>query len=65
MDSTKNQTTRTGLPKHVSLDAVAEAASISRETVRRMIARGELPAVRIGGQLRVRVSDALELLRVG
>lgn len=42
----------------LSLDQVAEILSCSRDTVRRMIARGEVPATRIGQRLiRIRQSD--------
>lgn len=42
----------------LSLDAVAEILSVSRKTVRRLVAAGQLPAERITPQLiRVRRHD--------
>lgn len=42
----------------LTLDATAEYFGCSRDTVRRMVARGELPAVRIGKRLlRIRRMD--------
>lgn len=53
------KTNATALPEqHLSLDAVAAELDISPHTVRRMIARGELKAVRVGKRvIRVRRSD--------
>lgn len=45
----------------MSINAVAEHFDISPSTVRRLIADGQIPATRIGGQIRVPVS-ALEKL---
>jgi excisionase family DNA binding protein len=44
---------------------VSAALRISEKTVRRMIARRELRAFRIGGQLRVQRDSVIELLRRG
>jgi excisionase family DNA binding protein len=44
----------------LSIPAVAERLAVSERTVRRLIAGGGLPALRIGGQIRV---DANELKR--
>jgi excisionase family DNA binding protein len=41
------------------LRQAAETLEVSEVTVRRLIRRGELPAVRIGGQLRVPQADLL------
>ena len=41
----------------ITVDAVAEALSLSGRTVRRMIASGELPVVRLGRAVRVRQLD--------
>lgn len=48
----------------INLDRAAEVWGTSRDTVRRAIARGELPAFRLPGdrQLRVRRSDMEALL---
>ncbi len=42
---------------------VAEIFQVSEQTVRRMIARGELPAYRVGAQIRVRPEDVERMLR--
>jgi len=49
----------------ITIEEAAELFRYSPKTVRRMIARGDLPAVRIKGQraIRIRAVDALALLR--
>lgn len=51
----------------LTVDEAASALRVVPVTVRRMIARGQLPAVRLGGRagglMRVRASDLEELLR--
>jgi excisionase family DNA binding protein len=37
----------------LSVDEAADALRVSPKTVRRLIARGELPALRVGRQLRI------------
>jgi excisionase family DNA binding protein len=44
---------------------VSSSLRVSEKTVRRMIARGELRAYRVGGQLRIARDSLIELLRVG
>lgn len=48
----------------LSTEEVAEALCVTTKTVRRWIARGELPAVKLHRQWRIRVTD-LDLLLVG
>lgn len=48
----------------LSTEEVSEALCVTTKTVRRWIASGELPAVKLHHQWRVRVTD-LELLRLG
>ena len=47
----------------LSSDEVAEALCVTTKTVRRWIARGELPAVKPHRQWRVRVTDLDRLLQ--
>jgi excisionase family DNA binding protein len=49
----------------LTLSEVAELAKVSRSTVRREIGRGELRAVHIGRQLRVRPDDYRRWLEGG
>ncbi|MFF0501616.1 excisionase family DNA-binding protein [Nocardia aobensis] len=45
-------------PSHyVSIAEAAQRASVSRDTIRRMIADGQLPAHRFRGQVRSAVED--------
>jgi excisionase family DNA binding protein len=44
-------------PVLISISEVAVRLSVSEKTVRRLIARGELPAVRIGALIRVPVES--------
>lgn len=54
-------TSRTG--KRLTLKQAAEVLAVSVDTVRRRIASGELPAQRVGRQLRV-FEDDVEALAV-
>lgn len=47
----------TGLPTLVPIRVVAETLDVSTDTVRRMIAARQIPAARIRGGWRIRVSD--------
>jgi len=49
----------------ISLKEAAELLSVSRSTLRRWIAQGLLPYVRLGRLLRVRVADLDALVRIG
>lgn len=56
-----------GGPRHVPLelltvDEVATLWSVSTKTVRRLMAAGELPTVRVGRSVRVRRADAADFL---
>ncbi|MGV9832896.1 excisionase family DNA-binding protein [Nocardia niigatensis] len=42
---------------YLSIQAAAERASVSTDTVRRMIATGRLRAYRFGGQIRIAIED--------
>jgi excisionase family DNA binding protein len=46
----------------VSIGRAAEFLDVSRSTVRRLIKSKLLPAVKIGGQLRIRVADLHALI---
>jgi excisionase family DNA binding protein len=51
---------RTSSPEWVSLDKAAQRLDCSRQTLRRMIAAGEIPAYRVGKRLlRVDMNDLL------
>lgn len=50
--------TRT-VPRLLSLRAIAEQTSVPRSTWYTIVARGEIPAVRIGRGVRVREADLL------
>lgn len=57
-----------GLPSgaHIALltlDEVAEELRVTTKTVRNWIGKGHLPAIRVGGVIRVRRSDLVDLLR--
>jgi excisionase family DNA binding protein len=56
----------TGLPSLVSVGQIAEATGLSAKTVRRLIAEGKLPAIRLGPRsLRVERGAVLEFLSTG
>lgn len=53
------------MPDLMTIEQVAESFQISRSTVRRMIARGQLPAHRVGLRaIRIRPEEAESALRV-
>ena len=54
-----------GLPTLLTCKQVATVLSISPRTVLRLIDRGELRSVRIGGSVRVRLSDVDTLVEAG
>lgn len=43
--------------RYVSIKAAAHRASVSTDTIRRMIASGDLPAYRFRGQVRIALED--------
>lgn len=43
--------------RRVSIKVAAETLGVHPDTIRRRIYAGDLPAVKIGGQIRIRVSD--------
>jgi len=47
----------------LSVKEIAKFLSVSKRTVQRMVKRGELDAVRVGGQIRVRRTALDRLLR--
>lgn len=49
--------------RYISIGAAAERASVSKDTIRRMIAEGELPAYRFRGQVRIAVEDVDKAMR--
>lgn len=54
----------TGSPqRYISIGAAAEYASVSKDTIRRMIADGTLPAYRFRGQVRIAIEDVENAMR--
>ena len=49
----------------ISLKEAASLLSVSRSTLRRWVAQGRLPYVRLGRLVRVHVADLDALIRVG
>lgn len=47
----------------LSVNRTAELLDVSRATVYRLIRRGEIPVVRIGGRLRVPIDELREMLK--
>ncbi|HEY9289640.1 MAG TPA: helix-turn-helix domain-containing protein [Microlunatus sp.] len=47
---------------YVSMRSLALDLAVSTDTVRRWIKDGQLPAVRVGGQIRIRREDAEQLI---
>lgn len=52
-------------PLYMSVAQVAEHVGVSQKTIRELIYRGDLPAVRVGSTrtIRIRVGDVDDLLR--
>jgi excisionase family DNA binding protein len=54
------------LPRYITLDEAAEALSISRRSMRRLISSGQLPAFRVGNgnarSLRINSDDLAKVL---
>jgi excisionase family DNA binding protein len=52
------------MPKYLTLDDAAEHLLVSRRTIRRWIAAGDLPAYRVGPrQVRIATADLDALMR--
>lgn len=49
--------------RYVSIAEAAQRARVSRDTIRRMIADGQLPAYRFRGQVRIAVEDIDKAMR--
>ena len=49
--------------RYLTTDEVAAYLRVGRETVYRLVRRGQMPAVRDGGQWRIRERDFLDWLR--
>lgn len=49
----------------ITLKEAASILSISRSTLRRWIAQGRLPCVRLGRLIRVRIADLDAFIRIG
>ena len=49
--------------RYLTTDEVAAYLKVGRETVYRLVRRGQMPAVRDGGQWRFRERDFLDWLR--
>ena len=52
------------LPPLMTVAETATALGVSTKTIRRMIARGEFPHVRVGRLVRTRAEDILQYIRV-
>jgi excisionase family DNA binding protein len=50
------------LPKLLTVDATAEALTLSPKSIRRMIDRGDLPVHRIGRAIRIAEPDVIAYL---
>jgi excisionase family DNA binding protein len=46
-----------------SVKEVAEKLGVSKDTIRRLIRKGDFPANKIGGSIRIRWADAEEYLK--
>lgn len=53
------------LPPTIDVEQAAELLGVSRSSGYRGIARGEIPAIRIGGRIRVPTAKLLRMLGVG
>ncbi|WP_280368360.1 helix-turn-helix domain-containing protein [Nocardia wallacei] len=49
--------------RYISIGEAAARTSVSKDTIRRMIAAGELPAYRFRGQVRIAVEDVDKAMR--
>ncbi|MFI6998362.1 excisionase family DNA-binding protein [Nocardia sp. NPDC050175] len=49
--------------RYVSIGSAADRASVSKDTIRRMIAAGELHAYRFRGQIRIAIEDIDSAMR--
>ncbi|WP_109527671.1 MULTISPECIES: excisionase family DNA-binding protein [Nocardia] len=49
--------------RYVSIGFAAHRASVSKDTIRRMIADGTLPAYRFRGQIRIAIDDIDKAMR--
>ena len=45
------------LPQFHTVNEIADQLAVSRETVRRLIASGDLPSYRFGGSIRIKADD--------
>jgi excisionase family DNA binding protein len=52
-------------PELYSLEAAASLAAVSKATIQRLCARGQLPSVLIGGSRRLHRDSIVKLLRSG
>lgn len=48
----------------LTIHGAAEALAVSPQTIRRLIARGELKAYRVGGSVRIRAEDVETAMRL-
>ena len=58
----KGSGAREGLPRLLSLRAVSEQTTIPRSTLYTLIARGDLPAIRLGRSVRISERDLLDFI---
>ena len=50
------------IPKLLSVDELANALNISRAAAYNMVSRKEIKSLRVGGVIRIRESDLIELI---
>ena len=60
--SERGRPVRPALPDLVGTKEVARHLGVSERTVKRFVARGELPCFRIGGQIRFDLADVLRFV---
>lgn len=52
-------------PRLLTVREAADQLSLAERTIRRMIETGQLPAVRLGRNIRIRQEDVLDAVRMG
>ncbi len=65
MNSNTNEPASRATLQMLTIKQAAQALAVCDETIRRRIRSGQVPAIRIGAVLRVRLEDLLAALAVG
>jgi excisionase family DNA binding protein len=60
---TASELANSRLPRLYTVAEVAEYLRVSQRTVRRMVKSGDLPAIRVGGSLRITESSLAKLAK--